>query len=191
MSRSRGPVARVDGVRYHRNGITGDGFYSVAFVARNGREMRPMIGVVFTGSHQGPLTDGRDIHGYVRMRKGTATLTTFAVLDPANPLTPYRGEDFIAQLAEAIDEWTETERAFGPDAEDHWANGEFWNGSEWIAYPIPPRGSLPGTPEPYETVAEALERTSVMPEGHVPSRAYFAGWSERGQAIADGPRRTE
>jgi hypothetical protein len=80
--------------RYHRNGISGEGFTALSFRARIrgcGRSFRPMVATVFEGS-------GR-----------------VAVIDPANVRNCWRGDDFEPLLRHAVKAFDETGELYNHD----------------------------------------------------------------------------
>jgi hypothetical protein len=86
-------------VRYHRNGVGGEGFFAVTFVTGTGVRTTEWLGIVFTDEDE---------------ETGTTRLSErVAVVDLASPLTPYRGHDeFGPALLEAITEAQLTGEAF-------------------------------------------------------------------------------
>lgn len=78
------PTLAVHQVRYHRNGVGGDGFYAVAFTYRR----RPMLATVF------------DDHG------------TIAVVNPEDVNDRYRGDMFEDELRTIVNSWAADGRAF-------------------------------------------------------------------------------
>jgi hypothetical protein len=72
---------KVHKVEYHRNGITGEAFHTVAFTSEAG----DLVAVVFE-----------------------ARLHT-AIIDPHFPSLTYRGDDFDPHMREAIKKWEESQ----------------------------------------------------------------------------------
>lgn len=65
-------------VRFHRNGVAGEGFTTVQFTVREGRSSRHLVGIVSDG--------------------------LVAVIDPADPSEPLRGHDLWgAELVHAAE----------------------------------------------------------------------------------------
>lgn len=73
-----GTTITVDRVRYHRNGVGGEGFCLVQFRQRDGRRWVPMLATVFDGN-------GR-----------------CAIIDPADPDTCWRGDLYEQTMRDAI-----------------------------------------------------------------------------------------
>lgn len=65
-------------IRFHRNGVAGEGFHTVEFKMREGRGMRSFVGIVFDEKYR------------------------TAVIDPTTPSETWRGDNFDPMLREAI-----------------------------------------------------------------------------------------
>lgn len=76
-------------VRYHRNGISGEGFYTVAFTQQMDGRNRQLVAVAFEG-------EGR-----------------VAVTDPMDAGACFRGDEYEAAIREAIAAAWDDPRTFG------------------------------------------------------------------------------
>lgn len=90
---------KIDRVRYHRNGVCGEGFYVIAFRERQGRKFVPYIGVLFGNPIEEP---GKFI-------------AECAVINPADITDTRRGDHYEPSLRAAAIAAHEDDSAYRRD----------------------------------------------------------------------------
>lgn len=87
---------KVADISYHRNGVCGEGFFVVDFVA---------------GDFGGERFFATCFFDYVVDDAGERyqnySMPRVAMLNPADPMTPYRGDMFATQLLDACQTWSD------------------------------------------------------------------------------------
>src|SRR5687767_1494175 len=91
-------IHRIENVRYHRNGLSGAGFFLVQFRYKDGRKLRNMVGVVFMD-----YDDSTEQPVPGKIGGGIAV----AIYDPERPNERWRGDLFANELYAAIQKWDE------------------------------------------------------------------------------------
>jgi hypothetical protein len=97
-------IHRIENVRYHRNGISGAGFFLVQFRYKDGRKLRNMAAVC--------MTDPGSDTGEAPAKLGPYGAVACAVIDRDNPNMTWRGDHFAPELYAAIQKWDENRQAY-------------------------------------------------------------------------------